>query len=82
MDKLAPDAWFEFRLPGHPPARARLLTKFPKTGEFLFVNREGAKASDWKRDELAVAMQVGEAVVLTGPNAPAGPTPSMRRGRR
>ena len=43
VDKLAPDTWIEFRLPGHPPARARLLTMFQKTGEFLFVNREGAK---------------------------------------
>jgi len=82
VDKLAPDTWFEFRLPGHPPARARLLTKFPKTGEFLFVNREGAKASDWKRDELAAALQSGEAILLTGPNAPVGPVSSARWGRR
>jgi len=82
VDKLAPDTWFEFRLPGHAPARARLLTMFPKTGEFLFVNREGAKAGDWKRDDLAAAMQFGEAVILSGPNAPSTPTASGRWGRR
>jgi hypothetical protein len=82
VDKLAPDTWIEFRLPGHPPARARLLTMFHKTGEFLFVNREGAKAGDWKRGDLAAAMQYGEAVILTGPTAPSGPAGSMRWGRR
>ena len=55
---------------------------FPKTGEFLFVNREGAKAGDWKRDDLAAAMQFGEAVILSGPNAPSTPTASGRWGRR
>jgi len=82
VDKLAPDTWIEFRLPGHPPARARLLTTFHKTGEFLFVNREGAKAGDWKRDDLAVAMQYGEAVILAGPTAPSGPSAGGRWGRR
>ena len=82
VDKLAPDTWVEFRLPGHPPARARLLTMFQKTGEFLFVNREGAKAGDWKRDDLAAAMQFGEAVILTGPTAPSGPSAGGRWGRR
>jgi hypothetical protein len=82
VDKLAPDTWIEFRLPGHPPARARLLTMFQKTGEFLFVNREGAKAGDWKRDDLAAAMQFGEAVILTGPTAPSGPSAGGRWGRR
>jgi hypothetical protein len=81
-DRLAPDTWIEFRLHGHPPARVRLLTKFPKTGEFLFVSRDGVKASDWNRDDLAAAMQSGEAVILTGPNAPSAPSASMRWSRR
>ncbi len=66
VDKLAPDTWIEFRIPGVTTYRARLLTRIPRTGQFLFVNREGVKASDWSREELALAVEHGEAVILGG----------------
>ena len=69
VDKLAPDTWIEFRIPGVTTYRARLLTRIPRTGQFLFVNREGAKASDWSREELALAVEHGEAVILGGPGS-------------
>lgn len=72
-DKLAPDTWIEFRPPGAPARRARLLTKYPKTGEFVFVNGDGSKVGDWKHADLAAALQAGEAVVVAGPNAPSPP---------
>jgi len=78
VDKLAPDTWFEFRKPGAEPQRARLLTMIRKTGQFLFVNREGAQAGEWKREDLAAALQCGEVSMLTGPTAPS----SGRWGRR
>jgi hypothetical protein len=78
VDKLAPDTWFEFRRPGAEPQRARLLTMIRKTGQFLFVNREGAQAGEWHREELASALQSGEVSMLTGPTAPS----SGRWGRR
>ena len=74
-DKLAPDTWIEFRLPGVAARRARLLTKYPKTGEFVFVNGDGSKVGDWKHADLAAALQAGDAVVVAGPNA----QPSARR---
>lgn len=73
VDKLAPDTWIEFRLSGHATVRARLLTKFPKTGEFVFVTGEGGKAGNWQRADLAAALQTGEAIVIAGPNAPSTP---------
>lgn len=81
VDKLAPDTWIEFRIPGVTTYRARLLTRIPRTGQFLFVNREGAKASDWNREELALALEHGEAVVLggTGGSATAPHGTSWRR---
>lgn len=81
VDKLAPDTWVEFRLRGKDSQRVRLLTKFPKTGQFVFVNAEGAKFGDWMRADLAAVLQNGEAVVVgaAGANSPSGPG---RWGRR
>lgn len=80
-DKLAPDTWIEFRIPGVTTHRARLLTKIPRTGQFLFVTREGAKASDWSLEELALAIEHGEAVVLGSPGGSAPPSHGIPRRR-
>ncbi len=80
-DKLAPDTWIEFRMPGVTTHRARLLTKIPRTGQFLFVTREGAKASDWSLEELALAIEHGEAVILGSAGGSAPPSHGIP-GRR
>ena len=62
VDKMAPDTWIEFRV-GGKTSSGRLLTRIPVTGKLLFVNSSGGKEGEWGRDELALALHKGKAVV-------------------
>lgn len=55
--KMAPDTWVEFREPGQPVVRAKLLTKINKTGMFTFVGTDGKQVAELHRDQLAIAYE-------------------------
>ena len=68
VDKLSPDTWVEFQDAGGGEARrARLLTRIPASGQLLFVNRSGAKAGEWSRNDFALAVERGTAVIVSEP---------------
>jgi hypothetical protein len=79
VDKIAPDTWVEFREAGGQRRRAKVLTRVPRTGTFVFVDDAGAKVGEIHRAELAAMIENAEAKVLHGTG---GAAPPGRPGRR
>ena len=73
-EKLAKDiplgSWFELREKGGVKSRIKLLWRSSVSDNCLFVNRKGVKVKEMKLSELALAMRVGAAVVITGSDDP------------
>jgi hypothetical protein len=66
VDRLSPDAWVEFREPGGVRRRLRLASRIPRTGQFVFVDVEGARALEVARNDLAAMIEQAEAKILHG----------------
>ncbi len=72
--KLAEDiplgSWLELKEKGGVKSRVKLLWRSGINDNCLFVNRKGVKVKEMKLDELALALRVGTATVITGADDP------------
>jgi hypothetical protein len=72
--KLAEDiplgSWFELREKGGVKSRIKLLWRSSVSDNCLFVNRKGVKVKEMTLSELALALRVGAAIVITGSDDP------------
>lgn len=66
IDALPLGAWIELlEIAGEQQAnRCKLVARLPSTGKLIFVNRNGIKIADFKRDSLAGAMLAGRVRML------------------
>jgi hypothetical protein len=57
LEKMAPDSWIEVNEPGQSAFRAKLITRIPKTGLYMFTVLDTGKGLEYKRDALAFAVE-------------------------
>ncbi len=63
-------SWLELKEKGGVKSRIKLLWRSSVSDNCLFVNRKGVKEREMKLDELALALRVGTAIVITGADDP------------
>lgn len=62
-DRMRVGSWIEL-LNDSQKVRCKLAAVIKATGKYIFVNRNGAKVAEYKRDELAAALSAGQVTML------------------
>ncbi len=67
---IALGSWLELKEKGGIKSRIKLLWRSSVSDNCMFVNRKGVKVKEMKVSELALALRVGTAIVITGADDP------------